>query len=105
MQLISLEAISRNYTPIILWLQEVDEEVRTDSEEKAGGLLLMMRKFNPYFYNKVFWMAFGIAESVSAEFQRAQPNLCEFIILMLAQKLLSLAQKIMPDSTAYGRKL
>ena len=36
-RLISTEAISRNYTPIILWVQEVDEQVRTDSEEKAGS--------------------------------------------------------------------
>ena len=35
-RLISLEAHSRHYTPIILWLQEVDEQVRTDSEVKAG---------------------------------------------------------------------
>ena len=26
-RLISLEAISRHYTPIILWLQEVDEQI------------------------------------------------------------------------------
>ena len=37
MRLISLEAISRIYTPIILWLQEVDEQVRTDSGVKVGG--------------------------------------------------------------------
>ena len=36
MRLISSEAISRNYTPIIMWLQEVDEQVRTDSRVKAG---------------------------------------------------------------------
>ena len=36
MQLISLEAISHHYTPIILWLQEVDEQVRADSRVKAG---------------------------------------------------------------------
>ena len=37
MQLISLEAINRNYLPIILLLQEVEEQVRTDSDVKADG--------------------------------------------------------------------
>ena len=43
MRLISLEAITRSYIPNILWLQEVDEQVRTDSRVKAGGFLLMIR--------------------------------------------------------------
>ena len=37
MRLMSLEAIGRNHAPIFLWLQEVDEQVQTDSEAKAGG--------------------------------------------------------------------
>ena len=53
MRLISLDAIGRHYTPIILRLQEVDEKVRTDSRVKAGGFLQTMRKFNTYFYIEV----------------------------------------------------
>ena len=49
MRLISLNAISRNDTPIILWLQEIDQQVRTDSGVNAGVLLLMMRKFKHLF--------------------------------------------------------
>ena len=36
MRLISLKAISRNHTPITMWLQEVDEQVQSDTEVKAG---------------------------------------------------------------------
>ena len=64
MRLISLEAISRNYTPIILWLQEVDEQVRTDSRVKAGGFLKTMRKFNTYFYIEVLRMVLPLLNAL-----------------------------------------
>ena len=103
MRLISSEAISRNYTPVILWLQEVDEQVRTDSGVKAGGFLIIMRKFNTCFYVEVLRMVFSIVESASAQLQNvlslifAKPK-----ILFLAQKLLSLAQGMMPDLIVHG---
>ena len=56
MRLISLEVIGRHYSLIILWLQEVDEQVRTDSRVKAGDFLLTMQKFNIYFYIEVLRM-------------------------------------------------
>ena len=56
MRPISLEGVSRHYTPIILWLQKVDEQVRTDFKVKAGGFLQTMRKFNTYFYIEVLQM-------------------------------------------------
>ena len=98
-----MEAISYNYTPIILWLQEVDEQVGTDSEVKADGILLMMQKFNTYFYVKQLWMVIRIVESASAHSCRmlsllfAKPK-----ILFFAQKLLSLAQGMMPDLMVCG---
>ena len=67
MRLISLEAIRRDYTPIIMWLQEVDEQVRTDSEAKAGGFFLIMRKFNTHFCIEVLRMTFSVVESASAQ--------------------------------------
>ena len=56
MRLISLEAISRNYTPIILWLQEVDEQVPTGSRVKTGGFLQTTRKLSTNFYIEVLRM-------------------------------------------------
>ena len=104
MRLISLEAISRNYTPIILWLQEVDEQVQTDSRAKAGGFLLMMRKFYTYFNVETLRMVFSIVESASAQLQNAQLKLSKPRILFLTQELLSLAQGMMSDLTVYGVK-
>ena len=97
---IFLEAIRRNYTPIILWLQEVDEQVRTDCGVKACGFLKMMRKFNTYFCIEVLRMVLLKAlvhscKMLSSIF--AKPK-----ILFLAQKLLSLAQGMMPDLIVYG---
>ena len=77
MRLISLEAITRNYISIVLWLQEVDEQVRTDSTVKVNGFLLMMRKFNSYFYIEVLPMIFSIVKSASAQMQNAQLSFCK----------------------------
>ena len=74
MRLISLKTISCNYTPIILWLQEVDEQV---SRVKAGGFLLMLRKFNTYLYVEALRMVSSIVESASAQLQNAQLNFCK----------------------------
>ena len=77
MRLTFLEVISRNNMPIILWLQEVDEQVRTDSGVKGGGFLLMMQKFCTYFYVEMLRMVFGIVESASVLLQNAQLNFCK----------------------------
>ena len=87
MRLISLEAISRHYTPIILWQQEVDEQVQTDSGVKAGGFLMMMEKFNTYFYVKVLRMVFSIVECVSAQLQNAQLNFCKARYVIASTKV------------------
>ena len=73
MQLIFVETIICNYTPTILWLQD-DEQIRTDSGVKVEGFLLMMQKFNTYFYVEVLRMVFSFVESVSAQWQIAQLN-------------------------------
>ena len=62
MRLMSLEAASRNSAPIILWLQEVDEQVRTNSGVKAGGFLPMTRKFNTICYVEVLLIDFSIVD-------------------------------------------
>ena len=66
MRLIALEAICPKYMPIVLWLQEVDEQVRSDSLSKAGGFLQAMQKFSTYFYIEVLRMVYSIVESASA---------------------------------------
>ena len=64
MRLISSEAIIHNYTPIILWLQEVDEQERTDSKVKAGVFLQTMRKFNTYFYIELLRMVLRLLKAL-----------------------------------------
>ena len=102
MQLISWEVISRHYTPIIRWLQEVDEQVRTDSDVKTSVFLQIMQNFNTYFYIEVLWMAFSIVENASAQLYSTQLNFAKPWIFLLAQKLLSLAQETMQHLTVYG---
>ena len=74
MRIISLEAISRNYTPIILRLQKVDEQVRTDSGVKAGVFLLTIRKFNTYFCVEVLRMVLALLKALVL--QNSQLNFC-----------------------------
>ena len=91
MHLISLEAISRNYTPIILWLQEVDEQVRTDSEVKVGGLLLMMRKSTLIFMLEGCGWFIALLKALMHSCRTLSLIFAKRKILFLAQKLLSLA--------------
>ena len=102
MRLISLEAISRNYTPIILWLQEVDQQVRTDPGVKAGGFLPTIRKSNTYFYINVLRMVLSLLKALVHSCRMLSLIFANPRMFLLAQKLLSLAQRMMPDLTAYG---
>ena len=77
MRLISSEAICRNYTPIILWLQEVEEQVRTSYGVKAGVFLRTIRKFNTCFYVEVLRIVFSIVKSAMTLLQNAQLNFCK----------------------------
>ena len=97
-----MEAISHHYTPIILWLQEVDEQVRTDSVVKAGGFLLMIRKFNTYFYIEVLRMVLPLLKALVHSCRRLSLIFAKPRMLLLAQKLLLLAQEMMSDLTVYG---
>ena len=76
MRLILLQAINCHYTPIILWLQEVDEQVRTNSRVKAGGFLQTMRKFSTYFYVELLRMVLPLLKAAT-QLQNAQLNFCK----------------------------
>ena len=78
MQLISLNgnAICRNYVQKIMWLQEVDEQDRTDSGVKAGGFRQMLRKFKTFFHIEILSMVFSVVESANVQLQSAQLNFC-----------------------------
>ena len=102
MQLISLDASSRDNTPNILWLQEVDQQVRTDSGVKAGGFLLMMPKFNTCFYIEVLRMVLPLLKALVHSCRMLSLIFAKPRMLFLAQKLLSPAQGMMPDLTVYG---
>ena len=105
MRLISLEVISRNYTPIILWLQEVDEQVRTDSGVKAGGFLQTMRKFNTYFYIEVLRMVLPLLKALVHGCRMLSLIFAKPRMLLLAQKFLPLSQGMIPGLTVYEMKL
>ena len=102
MRLISLEAISHHYTPIILWLQEVDEQVRADSRVKAGVFLQMMRKFNTYFYIEVLRMVLPLLKALVHSCRLLCLIFAKSKMSLLAQKLLLLAQGMIPNLTVYG---
>ena len=104
MRLISLQAISRNYTPIVLWLQEVDEQVRTDSGVKAGGFLQTIRKFNTYFYIEVLRMVLPLLKALVYSCKMLSLIFANPRMLLLAQKLLLLAHEMMPDLSVHGVK-
>ena len=101
MRLISLEAINGHYGPIILWLQEVDEQIRTDSEVKACGVLQMVRKFNTNFYIEVLPMILPLLKALVHNCRMLSLIFAKPRMLLLAQKLLSRAQGMMPDLTVY----
>ena len=102
MRRILLEAINCHYGPIILWLQEVDQQVQTDSRVKAGGFLQTMRKFNTYFYIVVLRMALPLLKALVYGCGMLSLIFAKPRMLLLAQNLLSLAQGMMPDLTVYG---
>ena len=102
MRLISLEAISRNYTPIILWLQKVDEHVRTNCRVKAGGFLQAMRKFHTYFYIEMLRIVLSLLKALVHGCRMLSLIFAKPRMLLFAQKLLPLSQGMMPDLTVYG---
>ena len=87
---------------IILWQQEVDEQVRTDSGVKDGVFLVIMRKFNLYFYIEVLWMALPLLKALVHSCRMLSLIFAKPRMLLLAQKLLLLAQGMMPDLTVHG---
>ena len=101
MRLISLQAISRHYTLIVLWLQEVDEQVRTDSRVEVGGFLQTMRKFNTYLYTEVLRMVLSLLKALVHNCKMLILIFAKPRMLLLAQKLLLLEQGMMPDLTVH----
>ena len=78
MRLISLDAICRNYTQqIIMWLQEVDEQDRTDFDVKASGFRQMLRKFKTFSLIEILRMVFSVVESANEQPQSVQLNFCK----------------------------
>ena len=65
------------YTLIILWLQEVDEQVQTDSIVKSSGFLGTMQKFNTYFYFEMLRMVLALL--------KALVHSCRILSLMFAK--------------------
>ena len=101
MRLISLQAISRHYTLIVLWLQEVGEQVRTDSRVEVGGFLQTMRKFNTYLYTEVLRMVLSLLKALVHNCRMLSLIFAKPRMLLLAQKLLLLEQGMMPDLTVH----
>ena len=85
-----------------MWLQEVDEQVRTDSGAKTGGFLQTMQKLNVYFYIEILRMDLPLSKALAQSCRMLSLIFAKPGMLLLAQKLLLLAQGMMLDLTEYG---
>ena len=69
MQLVSLQAITNNYSTILHWLQEVDQKEKNAAGVKPEGYLRSLTKFGTFFSLEVLRMVFTIIEGGSASLQ------------------------------------
>ena len=59
-----------------MWLQEVDEQDRTDCGVKASGSRQMLWKLETFFYIEILSLVVSVVESASVQLQSAQLNFC-----------------------------
>ena len=84
MRLVSLQAITSNYSAILHWLQELDERI--------GGYLRSLMKFGTFFSLEVLRMVFTRIEGDSASLQGTQLNFSK------AEKVISAIRQSISDA-------
>ena len=97
MRLVSLQAITSNYSAILHWLQEVDEIEKNSAGVKAGGYLKSLTKFDTFFLLEVLRMVFTIIEEGSASLQGTQLNFSK------AEKVISAIRQSISDARTDAR--
>ena len=74
MRLVSLQAITSNYSAILHWLQEWDKKEKNTAGVKAGGYLRSLTKLGTFFSLEVLRMVFTIIEGSNASLQGTKLN-------------------------------